>query len=75
MNVKTYVHRYMKNRNIKLNGMIQTRNVARTKRRTRRILEEKKEKRTFEELRVEGMNFKIGLKKRGWEGVYRICLV
>lgn len=42
MNVKTYVHRYMKIRNIKLSGMKQTRNVAHVERRAYRIFQEKK---------------------------------
>jgi hypothetical protein len=76
MNLKTYVHRYVKIRNIKLSGMKQTRNGARTKIRAYKILQGKKKVREhLEELSVETMNFKTGPKKRVWEEVYWICLV
>jgi len=64
-NVKRHVHRYMKIKNIKLSGMKQTRNVARTKRRAYRILQGKNEiKEHLKELSLEAMYFKTGLKKR-----------
>ena len=63
MNVKTYVHRYMKTRNIKLSGMKHTRHVARKKRRAYRILQGKKVTQRLEELSVEAIKFKICLKK------------
>jgi len=71
MNVETHVHRYMNNKNIKISGKKRTRNVARTKRRAYRILQGKtKITEHLEELGVETMIFKIGPKKKMWEGVY-----
>jgi hypothetical protein len=62
LNVKTYVYRYTKTRNIKLSGMKQTRNVARTK--SIQNLARKKVREHLEELSVEAMNFKICIKNR-----------